>query len=97
MISYGCGMTVSYTHLEGLVFYGPEEAEIAYNEGRVTLHAPVKVRVQDLDENGNLVEVLHETSVGRILVNEFVPKEVGYILSLIHIFSVTKPFSKPRC
>ena len=46
---------------EGLVFYGPEEAEIAYNEGRVTLHAPVKVRVQDLDENGNLVEVLRET------------------------------------
>ena len=68
---------------EGLVFYGPEEAEIAYNEGRVTLHAPVKVRVQDLDENGNLVEVLHETSVGRILVNEFVPKEVGYINEIL--------------
>ncbi len=68
---------------EGLVFYGPEEAEIAYNEGRVTLHAPVKVRVQDLDENGNLVEILHETSVGRILVNEFVPKEVGYINEIL--------------
>ena len=68
---------------EGLVFYGPEEAEIAYNEGRVTLHAPVKVRVQDLDENGNLVEVLCETSVGRILVNEFVPKEVGYINEIL--------------
>ena len=68
---------------EGLVFYGPEEAEIAYNEGRVTLHAPVKVRVQDLDENGNLVEVLRETSVGRILVNEFVPKEVGYINEIL--------------
>ena len=68
---------------EGLTFYGPEEAEIAYNEGRVTLHAPVKVRVQDLDENGNLVEVLRETSVGRILVNEFVPKEVGYINEIL--------------
>ena len=68
---------------EGLVFYGPEEAEIAYNEGRVTLHAPVKVRVQDIDENGTLVEVLRETSVGRILVNEFVPKEVGYINEIL--------------
>ena len=68
---------------EGLVFYGPEEAEIAYNEGRVTLHAPVKVRVQDLDENGNLVEVLRDTSVGRILVHEFVPTEVGYINEIL--------------
>ena len=64
---------------EGLVFYGPEEAEIAYNEGRVTLHSPVKVRVRDLDENGNRVEVLRDTSVGRVLVNAFVPEEVGYI------------------
>ena len=68
---------------EGLIFYGPEEAEIAYNEGKVTLHAPVKVRVQDLDENGNYVEVLRDTSVGRILVNEFVPKEVGYINEIL--------------
>ena len=64
---------------EGLVFYGPEEAEIAYNEGRVTLHSPVKVRVRDLDENGNHVEVLRDTSVGRVLVNAFVPEEVGFI------------------
>ena len=68
---------------EGLIFYGPEEAEIAYNEGKVTLHAPVKVRVQDIDENGNYVEVLRDTSVGRILVNEFVPKEVGYINEIL--------------
>ncbi|MCD8287530.1 MAG: DNA-directed RNA polymerase subunit beta', partial [Porphyromonadaceae bacterium] len=67
----------------GLVFYGPEEAEIAYNEGKVTLHAPVKVRVQDLDENGNLVEVLRDTSVGRVLVNQYVPKEVGYINEIL--------------
>ena len=81
---------------EGSVFYGPEEARIAYNEGQVTLHAPVKVKVEDLDENGNLVEVLKDTSVGRVLFNEFVPKEIGYVneiiskkslrkLSLIHI------------
>ncbi|MGL5787959.1 MAG: DNA-directed RNA polymerase subunit beta' [Bacteroidales bacterium] len=68
---------------EGLKFYGPEEAIIAYNEGRVSLHAPVHVIVDDLDENGNLVEVLRETSVGRIMVNEFVPKEVGYLNEIL--------------
>ncbi|MDR0872929.1 MAG: DNA-directed RNA polymerase subunit beta' [Prevotellaceae bacterium] len=68
---------------EGLVFYGPEEAEIAYNEGRVDLHAPVKVIVEDLNEKGELVDMLKETSVGRVLVNEFVPKEVGYINEIL--------------
>ncbi|MGL5317579.1 MAG: DNA-directed RNA polymerase subunit beta' [Bacteroidales bacterium] len=68
---------------EGLKFYGPEEAIIAYNEGRVTLHAPVHVLVEDLDENGNTVTVLRETSVGRIMVNEFVPKEVGYLNEIL--------------
>ena len=64
---------------EGLTFYGPEEAEIAYNEGKVTLHAHIKVIVKDLDENGNIVDVMRETSVGRVLVNQLVPEEVGYI------------------
>ncbi|MGL5788516.1 MAG: DNA-directed RNA polymerase subunit beta' [Bacteroidales bacterium] len=68
---------------EGLKFYGPEEAIIAYNEGRVTLHAIVQVMVDDLDENGNLVNVMRETSVGRIMVNEFVPKEVGYLNEIL--------------
>ena len=68
---------------EGLVFYGPEEAEIAYNEGKVTLHSKVKVMVKDLDENGNIVDVLRETSVGRVLVNEIVPAEVGYINEIL--------------
>ena len=64
---------------EGLVFYGPEEATIAYNEGKLDIHAPVKVYVEDLDENGQLIKKMVETSVGRLMVNEFVPKEVGYL------------------
>ena len=68
---------------EGLVFYGPEEAIIAYNEGKVDIHAIVKCRVRDLDENGQPVEVLKETTVGRILVNQVVPEEVGYINVLL--------------
>jgi len=64
---------------QGLTFYGEEEAIIAYNEGKVDIHAPIKVYVDDLDENGNFAKVMIETSVGRVMVNEFVPKEVGYV------------------
>ena len=68
---------------DGLKFYGPEEAFIAYNEGKVSLHAPVEVVVKDLDENGNIVNVLKKTSVGRVMVNEYVPVEVGYINEIL--------------
>ncbi len=65
---------------QGLKFYGPEEAEIAYNEGRVTLHAPISVVVEDVDENGNYyTHLLKETSVGRVLVNQYVPREMGFV------------------
>ncbi len=69
---------------EGTVFYGSEEAEIAYNEGQVTLHAPVTVLVEDKDENGNTVRILKkDTSVGRVLFNRYVPKEIGYVNEII--------------
>ncbi len=68
---------------EGLIFYGPEEALIAYNEGKVDIHAPVKVLVNDLDENGNIVKMMRETSVGRVIFNEIVPDEVGFINTII--------------
>ena len=69
---------------EGLVFYGPEEAQIAYNEGKCTLHAIISVVVDDLDENGNLVKTMvKETSVGRLLFNQNVPEEMGYVNTLI--------------
>ncbi len=64
---------------EGLTFYGPEEAFIAYNEGRVTLHARIKAVVEDVDDKGNPIKHMIETSVGRIMVNEYVPKEAGYL------------------
>ncbi|MFT4071766.1 MAG: DNA-directed RNA polymerase subunit beta' [Dysgonamonadaceae bacterium] len=64
---------------EGLIFYGPEEAIIAYNEKKVDVHAKIKVYVRDLDENGNSVQKLTETSVGRVIVNQFTPEEVGFI------------------
>ncbi len=68
---------------EGFVFYGPEEAIIAYNEGRADLHATVKVMVDDIDKDGNPVRELKETTIGRIIFNQVVPKEVGYINELL--------------
>jgi DNA-directed RNA polymerase subunit beta' len=64
---------------EGLVFYSPEEVIIAYNEKRVDLNAQVKVRTQDFNSAGVLETKLIETTVGRVLFNEKVPAEAGYI------------------
>ena len=67
----------------GLKFYGPEEAIIAYNEKRVDVHAPVQVIVDDLMEDGTLGKRMVETSVGRVIANEIIPKEVGYFNDVI--------------
>ena len=80
---------------EGLKFYGPEEAEIAYNEGRVTLHAPVSIVVDDIDENGNPNNHLVENnSVGRVLVKQYVPKEIGYVNEILSKKSLRTIISK---
>ena len=68
---------------EGLIFYGPEEAIIAHNEGKCDLHAQVKVMVKDLNEKGELVDKLVETSVGRVIVNGIIPDAVGYVNKVI--------------
>ena len=68
---------------EGLMFYGPEEAVIAFNEKRCAEHALVKCMVDDLDENGRPVRHIVETSVGRIIVNEIIPKELGFFNGVI--------------
>ena len=67
---------------EGLSFYGPEEAIIAYNEKRCDLHAQVKVLVDDLVD-GKRVRHVVETSVGRVVVNELVPSEIGFFNGII--------------
>ena len=68
---------------EGLSFYGPEEAIIAYNEGKCDLHAQVKVVVDDRDDKGNPISHAVETSVGRVIVNGIIPDEVGYVNKVI--------------
>ena len=68
---------------EGLMFYGPEEAVIAFNEKRCAEHALVKCMVDDVDENGKPIRHIVETSVGRIIVNEIIPKELGFFNGII--------------
>ncbi|MBH83449.1 MAG: DNA-directed RNA polymerase subunit beta' [Flavobacteriales bacterium] len=68
---------------EGLMFYSDEEVKIAFNEDRVNLHAYIKVRAKIKNEDGNLENRLIETTVGRVLFNEFVPDEVGFIDQLL--------------
>jgi len=63
---------------EGLTFYSMEEAEIAYNEGQVDLHAWVKVKTI-IKENGELVNKIIDTTIGRVIFNKATPPAVGFI------------------
>ncbi|MDT3386655.1 MAG: DNA-directed RNA polymerase subunit beta', partial [Bacteroidota bacterium] len=67
---------------EGLTFYGSEEALIAHNEGRCDVHALVKCFVDDVVD-GQPVQRIVETTVGRIIVNEIIPKELGFFNDII--------------
>ncbi|MDP4266503.1 MAG: DNA-directed RNA polymerase subunit beta' [Bacteroidota bacterium] len=67
---------------EGSRFYSAEEVIIAYNEKKVNLHAFIKIKV-NINENGVLVNKLIETTVGRVLFNQVVPPEYGYINELL--------------
>ncbi len=64
---------------EGMVCYSPEEVKIAYQEGKLDLHAAIKVRWKDASGQMSLVE----TTCGRVLFNEYVPAEAGYINELL--------------
>lgn len=64
---------------EDKIYYSPEEVVIALNEKVLDLHTHIKVRTNDVDESGNEVIRLIETTAGRVLFNEVVPNAVGYI------------------
>ncbi len=68
---------------EGKIFYSAEEVIIAYNEQKVDLHAPIKVRATIRKDNGELQKKLIDTTVGRVIFNQFVPEEVGFINALL--------------
>ena len=64
-------------------FYSPEEVMIAYNEDRVDLHAPIKVRVQVVKEDGEMGYDLVRTTVGLVLFNRAIPDGVPFINELL--------------
>ncbi len=68
---------------EGLTFYHPDEVIVAVNEGRVSKHAYIKVRAKVRNENNELVEQVFETVAGRVIFNQLVPEEVGYVNELL--------------
>ena len=68
---------------EGMTFYSAEEVIIAYNEKCVEKHANIKVKVEDVDENGEPFRHIIETTVGRVLFNQVVPRSAGYINQLL--------------
>ena len=63
---------------EGKVFTDPNEAVIAYDNGDIALHAKIKVRISKVI-NGEKKSKMIETTVGRILFNEAIPQNLGYI------------------
>ena len=67
---------------ENMTFYSPEEVKIAYNEKKLDLHAPIKVKINNY-KNGEDVTEMVETTTGRILFNELVPREAGFINELL--------------
>jgi len=69
---------------EGMTFYSPEEVIIAFSEKVVELNASIKVRTKDLNENGELETRIIETTVGRVLFNEVVPEQAGYINEVLN-------------
>jgi DNA-directed RNA polymerase subunit beta' len=68
---------------EGLSFYSSEEVIIAYNERKLDLHAFIKVRAKVKEKDGSIVTKSIDTTVGRVLFNQHVPVEVGYINELL--------------
>ncbi len=62
----------------GKAFSSPNEALMAYNEGVVGIHSPIRVRVTKTI-NGEVRQKIINTTVGRIIFNEPIPQDLGYV------------------
>ena len=62
----------------GMAFSTPEEALMAYQAGAVTLHSPIKVRVTKTIDGVEKYKTV-ETTVGRIIFNETIPQDLGFV------------------
>ncbi|MFN9499907.1 MAG: DNA-directed RNA polymerase subunit beta', partial [Chryseotalea sp.] len=69
---------------EKMTFYSTEELVIAYNEGKLSKNAFIKVRVKVRDKKtGELSYKVIETVAGRVIFNQYVPEEVGFVDELL--------------
>ncbi|MEK7226076.1 MAG: DNA-directed RNA polymerase subunit beta', partial [Bacteroidota bacterium] len=68
---------------EGKIFYSADEVIIAYNEKVIDLHAWIKVKTNIRNADGLLEHKLIETTVGRVIFNQHVPAEVGFVNTLL--------------
>ncbi|MEI8279735.1 MAG: DNA-directed RNA polymerase subunit beta' [Bacteroidota bacterium] len=68
---------------ENKSFYSAEEVIIANNEGRADLHAWIKIKVNMRNKDGQLEKQIIDTTVGRVIFNQFVPKENGFVNALL--------------
>jgi DNA-directed RNA polymerase subunit beta' len=65
------------------VFYSSEEVIISFNEGKISLHDPIKVKARAEDDNGEMVQKIVKTTVGRVIFNEAVPLSVPFVNELM--------------
>ena len=64
---------------EGMRFYGLEEALTAIDHGMVDWHAHIQLRARVVDDTGQFVYRLLDTVAGRVVFNQYVPQELGFI------------------
>jgi len=76
--SYYLTMQVDGEKGEGMYFQDEDEALIAYQNGDVELHAKVKVR-RSLEIDGEIKTKTIETTVGRLIYNQGIPQDLGYV------------------
>ena len=68
---------------EGMTFYSQEEVIIALNEGKLSKHAHIKCKVKVRTPDGEIKVQLIDTVAGRLIFNQFVPEQVGYVNELL--------------
>ena len=64
---------------EGMIFRNVNEAILAYENGAVTLHSRVKVRMKRTMPDGTVKTGIVESTVGRFIFNEIVPQDLGFV------------------
>ena len=64
---------------EGNVYKSMNEAILAYENGIITLHSRIKVRMSGKDPQGEKISGLVETTLGRLYFNEILPQDLGYV------------------